>query len=128
MLMSAACFNTATGDVEDAPAPDPLNRFDVFEKDGAVYVKGQESDIKNGRRQPNVKCSSTGKERVVIVGGYTSISSSGVCTDANINLTAVRVASALFRSSARTASKATLPSSATKVISLSTERSSPKPL
>lgn len=64
-----ACFNTATGDVEDAPAPDPLNRFDVFEKDGAVYVKGQESDIKNGRRQPDVKCSATGNERVVIVGG-----------------------------------------------------------
>lgn len=69
LLKLPACFNTATGDVEDAPAPDPLNRFDVFEKEGAVYIKGQESDIKNGRRQPNVKCSSTGSERVVIVGG-----------------------------------------------------------
>jgi hypothetical protein len=106
-LISPACFNTATGDVEDAPAPDPLNRFDVFEKDGAVYVKGQESDIKNGRRQPNVKCSSTGNERVVIVGGYSALPLS-VCTKADTNFTVDPVASALSRNFARTASRATL--------------------
>ena len=65
----AACFNVASGDVEDAPAPDPLHKFDVIEKDGAVYIKGQEADIKAGRRQPKVKCSVAGEESVIIVGG-----------------------------------------------------------
>jgi hypothetical protein len=104
MLTCPACFNTATGDVEDAPAPDPLNRFDVFEKDGAVYVKGQESDIKNGRRQPNVKCSSTGNERVVIVGGSVSLSPIPRLP-ADTIITAAPVASAQSRNSVRTGSK-----------------------
>jgi hypothetical protein len=68
--MSIACFNIATGDIENAPAPDPLTKFDVMEKNGAVYIKGEETSIKNGRRQPNVKCSAQGQEKVVIVGGY----------------------------------------------------------
>jgi hypothetical protein len=106
MLTSPACFNTATGDVEDSPAPDPLNRFDVFEKDGAVYVKGQESDIKNGRRQPDVKCSATGNERVVIVGGYASLLHSG-WTLANNRFIAAPEALVLCKHSARTALEAT---------------------
>ena len=69
MCIAIACFNTHTGDVEDAPAPDNLATFEVLEKNGGVYIKGEESDIKNGRRSPDVKCSSTGGEKVVVVGG-----------------------------------------------------------
>jgi len=65
-----ACFNVKTGDVEDSPAPDHLNKFDVFERDGAVYIKGAEADVKSGRRKPVFKVKSSGQEKVVIVGGY----------------------------------------------------------
>ena len=64
-----ACFNVASGDVEDAPALDPLAKFDIIEKGGAVYIKGEESTIKASRRQPNVKCSVQGQEKVLIIGG-----------------------------------------------------------
>jgi hypothetical protein len=56
--------------VEDAPAPDALNKFEVMEKNGGVYVKGEESAIKGGRRIPNVMCKSQGEDKVVVVGGY----------------------------------------------------------
>jgi hypothetical protein len=56
--------------VEDAPAPDALNKFEVMEKDGGVYVRGEESAIKGGRRIPNVTCNSQGEDKVVVVGGY----------------------------------------------------------
>jgi hypothetical protein len=56
--------------VEDSPAPDALNKFDVMERDGGVYIKGEESAIKGGRRIPNVKCKSEGQDKVVVVGGY----------------------------------------------------------
>jgi hypothetical protein len=68
--LNSACFNITTGDVEDAPALDPLAKFDVFEKDGAVYIKGDEELIKANRRAFNVKCSAQGSEKVVVVGGY----------------------------------------------------------
>ncbi|KAI1814444.1 hypothetical protein GGS20DRAFT_576870 [Poronia punctata] len=67
-----ACFNAKTGDVEDAPALDALTAFKVVEKDGAIFVQGEESAIKSGRRKPNIKCrvsSSAETDRVVIVGG-----------------------------------------------------------
>ncbi|KAA6415578.1 MAG: rubredoxin-NAD(+) reductase [Lasallia pustulata] len=64
-----ACFKVDTGDVEDAPALDPLAKFEIAEKDGAVYIKGEESTIKSNRRSPNYKCSAQGQEKVVIVGG-----------------------------------------------------------
>ena len=60
----------ATGDVEDAPALDNLATFDLIEKDGAVYVKGEEETIKASRRYPNTKCSVQNQEKVVVVGGY----------------------------------------------------------
>ena len=47
----------------------PLNKFDVSEKDGGVYIKGKESDIKGGKRTVNIKPSSKGQEKVVIIGG-----------------------------------------------------------
>ena len=64
-----ACFDVASGDVEDAPALDPLAKFEVYEKSGAVYIKGEEATIKASRRQANVKCKAQGPEKVVVVGG-----------------------------------------------------------
>ncbi|KAH6655925.1 monodehydroascorbate reductase [Truncatella angustata] len=66
-----ACFNAGTGDVEDAPALDALPVFKAIERDGAVYITGDEATIKAGRRQPNVK-SASGQaqgDRIVVVGG-----------------------------------------------------------
>lgn len=56
--------------MEDAPAPDHLHKFDVIEKDGAVYIKAQEDHVKAGRRKVTLKTSPTGNEKVVVVGGY----------------------------------------------------------
>lgn len=64
-----ACFTVATGEIEDAPAPNRLETFDVYEKEGAVYIKGEESAIKAGQRDPNVKCAVTSQDKVVVVGG-----------------------------------------------------------
>ncbi|QIW97001.1 hypothetical protein AMS68_002519 [Peltaster fructicola] len=63
-----ACFNVKTGDVEDAPALDPIARFDVFQKEGAVFIRGEEKTIKAARRTPNLKCKVKEEETVVIVG------------------------------------------------------------
>lgn len=64
-----ACFKISTGDVEDAPALDPLAKFKVVQKDGAVYISGEESALKAGRRKLNIKCSAKSQEHTVIVGG-----------------------------------------------------------
>ncbi|KAJ5225075.1 Apoptosis-inducing factor 1 [Penicillium chermesinum] len=65
-----ACFNVATGDIENAPALNALKTFDVLEKDGAVYISGTEADIKAGQRSPGIKCSaSKSDEKLVVVGG-----------------------------------------------------------
>ncbi|PKY00620.1 putative AIF-like mitochondrial oxidoreductase [Aspergillus campestris IBT 28561] len=64
-----ACFNVGTGDVEDAPAPNSLNTYEIFERNGAVYIKGEEAMIKSGQRDPTLKCSAPSQEKVVIVGG-----------------------------------------------------------
>lgn len=56
--------------MEDAPALNALNKFDVFEKDGAVYIRASEADVKAGQRSPVMKCSvSNAEEKVVVVGG-----------------------------------------------------------
>jgi hypothetical protein len=68
--MSIACFNLSTGDVEDAPAPNALNTYEIVEKDGAVYVRGEEAAIKSGQRNPRYQCSVVSPERVVVIGGY----------------------------------------------------------
>ena len=68
-LKPIACFNVVNGEIENAPAPDPLTKFDVLAKDGGVYIKGEESSIKSGRRQPSVESSIQGQDKVVIVGG-----------------------------------------------------------
>ncbi|KAI1085216.1 hypothetical protein F5B20DRAFT_521390 [Whalleya microplaca] len=67
-----ACFNGTTGDIENAPALDSLPVFKLIEKNGAVYVQGEEAVIKAARRKPNFKCSAasgTPAEKVVVVGG-----------------------------------------------------------
>ncbi|KAK2756081.1 hypothetical protein FQN54_005488 [Arachnomyces sp. PD_36] len=64
-----ACFSVHTGDVEDAPAPNALNKFEVFEKDGGVYIKAEEEQVKSGQRLPIKSCKVTSQERVVVVGG-----------------------------------------------------------
>ncbi|KAF4121470.1 NADPH-dependent 2,4-dienoyl-CoA reductase, sulfur reductase, or a related oxidoreductase [Geosmithia morbida] len=66
-----ACFNAKTGDIEDAPALNSLPVFKTTERDGAVYITGEESAIKSARRTPNFKCagSGTGEGHVVVVGG-----------------------------------------------------------
>ena len=64
-----ACFNTKTGDIEDGPALDPLPVFKATERDGAVYITGDADAIKSGRRKPNFKCTATGGDKVLVVGG-----------------------------------------------------------
>ncbi|KAL1612600.1 Apoptosis-inducing factor 1 [Paraconiothyrium brasiliense] len=64
-----ACFKVSTGDVEDAPALDPLAKYEVFEKDGAVYVKADEDIIKANRRFLNLKCSVANNQKVLVIGG-----------------------------------------------------------
>ncbi|KAM0254389.1 hypothetical protein ACHAQJ_006858 [Trichoderma viride] len=66
-----ACYNAKTGDVEDAPAVDSLPVFPLTERDGGVYITGEEASIKGSRRKPNFKCSvsADSQERVVVVGG-----------------------------------------------------------
>lgn len=65
-----ACFKVESGDIEDAPAPAALNTFDLVEKSGAVYIRGEESAIKTGQRISEHKCSAHGPGGLVIVGGY----------------------------------------------------------
>jgi len=66
-----ACFNVASGDVEDAPALDALAKFEIVEKSDGVYIKGEEKVIKASRRAQNIACKPTSQdEKVVIIGGY----------------------------------------------------------
>jgi len=55
--------------VEDAPALDPISKYEVFEKDGAVYIKTDEDTLKANRRVLNIKCSSVGEDKVLVIGG-----------------------------------------------------------
>ena len=64
-----ACFNVGSGDVEDAPAPNALNTFEVIEKGDGVYIRGEEKAISSGQRDPILKCSVSDPHRVVVIGG-----------------------------------------------------------
>ena len=56
--------------MEDAPALDPIAKFPVHERDGAVYIEGDEATIKSSRRTLDVSCASVqASEKVVILGG-----------------------------------------------------------
>lgn len=73
-----ACFDVATGDVEDAPALDPLAKYEIIEKDGAVYIKGDAEVIKASRGHLNLRCAALNDEKVVVIGGYAE-----ACSDLN---------------------------------------------
>jgi NAD(P)H-nitrite reductase large subunit len=66
---NTACFNAKTGDVEDAPALNALPVFKATERDGAVYITGDADTIKRGHRTPKFKCTATGGDKVLVVGG-----------------------------------------------------------
>jgi hypothetical protein len=69
-LTVKACFNIATGDVEDAPALDALAKYDVVEKNGAVFVTADEDQLKsNFPKTLSLKCQAQGPEKIVVVGG-----------------------------------------------------------
>ncbi|CAG8473690.1 1080_t:CDS:10 [Acaulospora morrowiae] len=66
-----ACFNLTTGDIEDAPALDHLQKYKVIMKGNDIYIETNESTLKAARRIP--KCSSGvspfNDYVVVIIGG-----------------------------------------------------------
>lgn len=68
--MPLACFSIDSGDVEDAPAPNALNKFEVIEKNDGVYIRGEEKAIRFGQRDPVLKCSVSDPHKVVVVGGF----------------------------------------------------------
>ena len=69
-LTFEACFNVTTGDVEDAPALNALAKYDVVEKNGAVFVTADEDQLKsNFPKTLSLKCQAQGAEKVVVVGG-----------------------------------------------------------
>lgn len=66
-----ACFNTSSGDIEEAPAIDNIPCFELSEKNGAVFVKGDADTIKASRRKPTLRRAGQQAvtDKVVIVGG-----------------------------------------------------------
>lgn len=70
LLIGIACFKASNGDIENAPAIDALPSFQLSEKNGGVYITGEQQSIKGSRRKPNIKITGTASsEKVVIVGG-----------------------------------------------------------
>lgn len=69
-----ACFRISNGDVEEAPALDALPVFNVTERDGAVYITGDEKLIKSSRKRPSFGCNTgaSTEDKIVIVGGGSS--------------------------------------------------------
>lgn len=69
--MEIACFKASNGDIENAPAIDALPSFELSEKNGALYITGEQENIKSSRRKPKIRISGKagGSEKVVIVGG-----------------------------------------------------------
>jgi hypothetical protein len=56
---------------KDAPALDSLAKYNITEKDGRVYVTGNEKELKgNWPESLSLKCKASGAENVVVVGGY----------------------------------------------------------
>ncbi|KAI9006864.1 hypothetical protein DFJ74DRAFT_773484 [Hyaloraphidium curvatum] len=65
-----ACFSAKTGDIEDAPGLDALNKYTVTVKGGKVFVEADEDQVKEGRRVPTVcKRDASSAKKVVILGG-----------------------------------------------------------
>jgi len=53
----------------DNQALDAIPKFDVFEKDGAVYIKGEEDLIKSSKKTLDLSCKTQGAEKVLVIGG-----------------------------------------------------------
>ncbi|KAH7106851.1 hypothetical protein BKA62DRAFT_611672 [Auriculariales sp. MPI-PUGE-AT-0066] len=67
-----ACFSATTGDIEDAPALDPLVSFECSHQDGKITIEAEEKDLKAGRRVPKSAALATTaqtQDHVVVVGG-----------------------------------------------------------
>lgn len=47
-----------------------MNKYEVYEKDGAVYIRGDQAAILAGQRNPNIQCAVAAPEKVVVIGGY----------------------------------------------------------
>ncbi|BFZ53355.1 Apoptosis-inducing factor 1 [Savitreella phatthalungensis] len=68
-----ACFKLDTGDIEDAPAIDPIIAFKTQTKGDKVVIEATEEDLKAGRRKPSCAVKKTKTDdSVVIVGGGAS--------------------------------------------------------
>lgn len=50
-------------------ALDPIAKFEIVEKDGAVYIKGEEKEITSGMSLLNIPCKPQGQEKVLVIGG-----------------------------------------------------------
>ncbi|KZT06056.1 uncharacterized protein LAESUDRAFT_726260 [Laetiporus sulphureus 93-53] len=67
-----ACFNVCTGDIEDAPAPNPIHSFKAYIADNKIHVTANPSDTlkSNLSRQPKLSAATVSNRKgVVIVGG-----------------------------------------------------------
>jgi hypothetical protein len=53
---------------------DPISKYEVFERDGAVYIKSDEETLKANRRNLNIKCSAKSDEKVLVIGGLVLLS------------------------------------------------------
>ncbi|CAH1761907.1 9293_t:CDS:10 [Entrophospora sp. SA101] len=67
----AACFNVTTGDIEDAPGLDSLQKYKVNIKNDEIFVEADEIALKSGRKPP--KCSleapPSNETTLLIIGG-----------------------------------------------------------
>ncbi|XP_058814882.1 apoptosis-inducing factor 3-like isoform X2 [Topomyia yanbarensis] len=65
-----ACFNIATGDIEDFPGQDSLPCYKVTIEKGQVKVKAKRSELQSGKRtRPMVSKLSEDNRTIIIIGG-----------------------------------------------------------
>ena len=65
-----ACFNAATGDIEDMPGLDSLQNFEVRVAGNDVSIVATEEQLKNPkRRRPMAKCEAGNTKVFVVIGG-----------------------------------------------------------
>jgi NADPH-dependent 2,4-dienoyl-CoA reductase/sulfur reductase-like enzyme/nitrite reductase/ring-hydroxylating ferredoxin subunit len=68
--LHGACFNVATGDIEDYPCVDALQTYKVQVKNGKVMVKAHPDTLKLHKRTPMLSKKMAGDDTVVaIIGG-----------------------------------------------------------
>jgi len=64
-----ACFSTVTGDIEDYPGLDSLQKYEIFVKDGDVVVKGTEETLSQSKRVKCMTFDGNSEETTLIIGG-----------------------------------------------------------